>query len=106
MNKEQFLSHIKLIKDVRTHWQDRLKISKKYNLEMPVENNFEGRLEDALIKAIETAMNDEYEYISWWVYEAEFGEKYTNIYEKDSTVMIAELKTAEDLYDWIKKEKK
>jgi len=103
MIKEQFLKHIKLIKDVTTHWQDRLILSKKYNLTMPVDDNFEGQLQDALIKAIETAMNDKDNYVSWWIYETDFGKKHTKIYEKD--VVLADLKTAEDLYDWLKKER-
>lgn len=32
-------------------------------------------LENVIIKALETIYSDEYEIISWWIYEQDFGEK-------------------------------
>ena len=54
------------------------------------------------------AMNDKDEFIAWWIYDRECGEKDSTVkyVDADGVENEVELKTAEDLYDFLVKEYK
>ncbi len=59
----------------------------------------------ALIECLEDTMSDKDEWISWWIYEKDFGKnkKMTAHYENGKNI---KLDTVEDLYKFLKKNKK
>lgn len=97
MTKEEFKKYIQLIKDTREHWNKIARIQREYGLSMPVDNTFAERLETAVVDLID----DEYNTVSWWIYETDFGKKHTKIYKSDTKEVIADLKTVDDLWDYI-----
>jgi hypothetical protein len=61
-----------------------------------------GKFESLIVKLLEEVMQDENEWISWWIYEADFGKK-TKI-ANSVTIEVGKkfpLKDAGDLYDLI-----
>jgi len=58
--------------------------------------NHESIVIDLLVKIME----DSGGYISWWIYETNYGESGTEIYNMDNSLYV-DIKTAEDLYDFL-----
>lgn len=101
LSKEEFVNHIKGLKSEYD------KLDKLYAdfgidiFEMPwcySSNHF--------LELLSQVMDDEYDYISWWCYETDFGrdKNMNKIYESSTDKVIAELNTPEDLYDYLVKE--
>lgn len=61
---------------------------------------------ETIISLLESLVpEDKADYISWWIYSTNYGESNAKIYDKRQKV-IANLKTADDLYDYIFKNNK
>ena len=60
--------------------------------------------EGIVIELLSDMFDDKGEWISWWVYETNYGAEHTEVYDKDGNV-IADIKTAADLYDFLISEK-
>jgi len=60
------------------------------------------------LELLSQVMGDEYDYISWWFFETDFGrdKNMNKIYESSTDKVIAELNTPEDLYDYLVEEGK
>ena len=61
---------------------------------------------DCQIKLLETlgmVLDDKDHWISWWVYETDFGKREPKVWLEDGTEVL--IWTAEDLYDFITNEK-
>ena len=56
--------------------------------------------EDIVVELLEDIMDDDGGWISWWIYDCDFGENHTEIYNNNDEVM-ADIKTAEDLYNYL-----
>lgn len=72
----------------------------------PIYENFLWALS---IHLLELAMEDRYEYVSWWVYETDFGkcEDMTEItWTEDGQEKSVNLMTAEALYDFLVEKEK
>ena len=102
LSKEKFVEAINAMRD----WWD--KTNKLYEdfgidtIEMKIPH-----LEETILNILVDIFDDyENDWISWWCYDTEFGknEDLTTIYDRSGEVAIAELKTAEDLYDYLVKE--
>ncbi len=102
MNKELFVSTINSI-------QKQLEIDRK-NSSMLQEmfpddsiycgyNNSE--LFNALNKILKESMKDEYDWIDYFMYELDFGEKYYDGCVLDKDKSIIDLSTAENLYEFL-----
>ena len=102
MNKELFVSTINSIKK-------QIEIDRK-NSSMLQEmfpddsiycgyNNSE--LFNALNKILKESMKDEYEWIDYFIYELDFGEKYYDGCVLDKYKSIINLSTAENLYEFL-----
>lgn len=59
--------------------------------------------EDIVIELLQEITNDEFDNIPWWIYETDYGsrENMTKIYKVGTGEVIADIKTAEDLYDFL-----
>ncbi len=57
-----------------------------------------------VIELLEEIMKDSCDTISWWIYETEYGKSRPEIYDSEGNVMV-DLKTPEDLYDYLKNER-
>ena len=102
MNKELFVSTINSIKK-------QIEIGRK-NSSMLQEmfpddsiycgyNNSE--LFNALNKILKESMKDEYDWIDYFIYELDFGEKYRNGMVKEADGSIIDLSNAERLYEFL-----
>ena len=60
-----------------------------------------GRYEDLVYKLLELAMDDKYDYISYWLYDLDCGRKYKKGCITDSKNKPIPLKTLSELYDAI-----
>ena len=104
ITKEKFVSYF-----------DRLKHF--WEIEEKVNDAFKGmdfmsfswcQFEDLTVEILMDAMNDKDEFIPWWIYDRECGEKDSTVkyVDADGVENEVELKTAEDLYDFLVKEYK
>ena len=104
ITKEKFVSYF-----------DRLKHF--WEIEEKVNDAFKGmdfmsfswcQFEDLTVEILMDAMNDKDEFIAWWIYDRECGEKDSTVkyVDADGVENEVELKTAEDLYDFLVKEYK
>jgi len=59
--------------------------------------------EGIVIELLSDMFDDKAEWIAWWIYDTNFGQSMTEIYDNDNNV-IADLKTAGELYDFLTKE--
>lgn len=55
---------------------------------------------DRVIELLSAMFDDEFDTISWWIYETQYGKSGTEIFDREGNVL-HNLKTAEDLYDYI-----
>lgn len=62
---------------------------------------FPTGLEDVIVRLLETVFEDTDKWISYWVWEENFGRKYEDGDAIDERGSIIPLKTAEDLYDFL-----
>ena len=63
-------------------------------------------LEDVIIDILETIFDDKKsEWISYWIWELDYGEKYNDGDVADEDGVAISLRTPEDLYDFLLKEK-
>lgn len=60
-------------------------------------------MDTLIVELIGIMFNDVDDWIGWWCWETDFGEKkdYTTVYKPYSKEVYAELNTAEDLYDFL-----
>lgn len=104
LTKKQF---IKLLTDFKQIEEDINNVDKALKKLDPDFGGFYlSRVSTLITDALKAAMNDEYDYIGYWVYELDYGSKW-----KKGTITTKEgkdikLKTAEDLYDYIIKTSK
>ena len=54
---------------------------------------------DIVIDLLSYIFDDKAEWISWWVFETNYGENHTKVYKNDE--IIADIKTPEQLYDFL-----
>jgi len=64
--------------------------------------NITCEYEDTILKYLSDAMND-VEYISWWIYDCEYGQKHTEIWSTDinGKETVENIDTVEKLYDFL-----
>ena len=60
---------------------------------------------DIVIELLGYMFDDIGEWISWFVFDTRYGKSHTEVTDNDGNV-IADIKTAEDLYDFLTKEMK
>ena len=60
----------------------------------------DGIVHDALVKMLEDAMEDEYQYIEWWLYEAPVDDKVVSWEENGGTTSV-DLADVDALYDFL-----
>lgn len=57
--------------------------------------------EDIVVLLLAEIMEDEYETISWWIYETDYGRKEAKIYDKEGENVVVTLDTPEKLYEYL-----
>lgn len=105
MNKDRFVAILNELKAARDMQDEVDNIMKKYRDKVRsdyMDSTFTIAHDEIVIDLLQEMMNDDTDWISWWVYETNYGEHMTKIYdnEEDGNV-IADLKTASDLYDFL-----
>jgi hypothetical protein len=100
MEKKEF---VRLMKGVIQLDKDQESINKAFQKLDSDFNYFSlGKCTTLILDAIKIAMNDEYDFINYWVYEKNFGkDKELKVFDKDNKVIPSD--TLEQLYDLIKK---
>lgn len=103
ITKEEFLKAIEALKQ-----QNVIDDNFQTHMEAAFPGSFAPIYENSLwalsIHLLELAMEDRYEYVSWWVYETDFGkrEDMTEItWTEDGQEKTVNLMTAEALYDFL-----
>ena len=60
--------------------------------------------ESTVVELLKKLMKDEYDNISWWIYDTDYGREGAKIYSaEDENVVLEDLKTPELLYDYLVK---
>ena len=105
MNQYKFVKYINAIKaaDKLQKDVDKLMRTAKDNIENDFMNGASLMInhEWIVVELLEEIMEDEYDTISWWIYETEFGTKQPNIYERDTGKLLHCLDTPEKLYNYL-----
>lgn len=99
ISKENFVSYLNKIK---YFWDIEENVNKAFDGLDFMRFSFCG-YEDLLISVLEDAFNDKDGFISWWLYDREFGEHNPNVkvVDKDGAEKELLLNTPEDLYDFL-----
>lgn len=98
ISKELFVETIQFIKD-RQVGQENLHASMKEEFGDALFWPY-CKYETQLVKVLENIFNDKDGWISWYIYEANFGQTFDCAYESDGITKIT-LKTPEDLYNFL-----
>lgn len=99
IDKEYFVEVVNQLKK-NSKYLDRLNdVFKEFSMDNLV---FSTGLEDVIVKLLETMFYDsDTQWISYWVWELDFGAKYTYRYITDENDKNIGLKTTESLYDFL-----
>ena len=62
--------------------------------------SFDGVVHEALLQTLADAMDDQFQYIEWWLYEAPKDSK-SVFWEEDGKVVSVDLAEPETLYDYL-----
>ena len=104
MNKKRFVDIINALKSADKLQKDinALMRTAKENIENDFQNGASLMInhECIVIELLEEIMEDDYNTISWWMYDTECGKSKPEIYDKEGNI-IADLKTPEDLYYYL-----
>lgn len=104
MTKEKFVEYMNELEELNKIEDEITQSFKKLDKDF----NFISfsKFEILIVKLLEEAMEDkprEWDsWISWWIYETDFGKKKEIAYSAEKTGVSFKLKNAGDLYDFIK----
>ena len=96
MSKESFCRVMDNYKSMWNFTDDMNEVFKKYNCDGEV---FPPMCTETVIDLLEFIFNDKNQWISYWIFELEFGKQYEDECIKYEDGEVIPLKTAEDLYD-------
>jgi len=100
MTKEQF---IKMMKELVSIKKDEEALQKAFQKFEPEFDHFcFNRYEELVVRSIELAMNDKYDWISYWIYDLECGTKAKRDSVQDKYGNDMEVRTLANLYEIIK----
>lgn len=105
MDKRRFVEIINALKSADKLQRDvnALMRTAKENIENDFMNGASLMInhEYIVIELLEEIMKDSCDTISWWIYETQYGKSGTEIYDSEVKNVIVDLKTPEDLYDYL-----
>lgn len=96
MSKESFCRVMDNYKSMWNFTDDMNEVFKKYNCDGEV---FPPMCTETVIDLLEFIFNDKNQWISYWIFELDFGKDYEDGYVKDEHGEVIPLKATEDLYD-------
>ena len=101
LSKEQFVNHIEGMKD---QTDGELLLYREFGIDT-IELKRIGYASNHFTELLSQAMGDQEEWVGWWCWETDFGREHdmTKIYDAYGEEVIANLETAEDLYDYLVK---
>ena len=101
LSKELFVKTINELKDFDEVSNKVSNYLKKYFLDFNITPLF---FEELIVELLENSMNDKYEWISYYIYELDYGKSFKMGYvtEEDGTEI--DISTPEKLYDFLIKE--
>lgn len=98
MSKEEFINNLTIIKEDIDFYDELYKLTREYNRDDAVD--ILPKSISIAIRALEAAIGDKYEYVSWWCFEKDWGER-----GKDFCVTIDDkvipTETMSDIYDLV-----
>ena len=103
MTKEQFKRHLTRLVELKKEVEKIEDVMRN----SPLRDNFSGGLlginwyEDLSINILSDAMDDKFNYLSYWIYELEMGTKWKKGTITDTNDKDIKLKTINDLYNCI-----
>ena len=100
LTKKQFLERLNFIKEYEIRMGNFDKALNEF-----AKSDFTGFFDettfDFLCDSLKEDMGDEYDIISAWMFDMEWGTRLTEIYDKDTGEIIADLNSPEALYDYL-----
>ena len=105
MNKYKFVKCIKALQSADNLQNEVSKLMRtaKENIENDFMNGASLMIchEGIVIELLEEIMEDNYDTISWWIYDTEYGTSEPNIYDGKTGELTHCLDTPEKLYDYL-----
>lgn len=104
ISKEQFVKIIDRLRETNDFVEETNDKARK--LQDAVESDFFNAMslsishESIVVELLENIFNDK-DYISWWLYELDFGRKYKEYCIRDADEKAIDVSTAEKLYDFL-----
>ena len=101
MSKEDFMINLLEIKEDLDFYNNLYSLSREYKREDEI--NIMPKSIATAIKCLEAAIGDKYEYVSWFIWEKDWGERGKDfaVYDEEGNVIPTE--TLEDIYDLVTK---
>lgn len=101
MSKEDFMLNLLEIKEDWDFYNKLYSLSRKHKRNDEI--NIMPKTIMTAINCLESAVGDKYEYLSWWCFEKDWGERGEDfgVYDKDNNLIPTE--TPSDIYDLITK---
>lgn len=96
MSKESFCKVMDNYKSMFNFTDEMNDLFDKYKMDG---NIYPPMCTETVIDLLEFIFNDKNHWISYWIFELDFGKDYENGYVKDEHGEVIPLKTTEDLYD-------
>lgn len=96
MSKDSFCEVMDNYRSMFDFTDEMNEVFKKYNCDGEV---FPPMCTETVIDLLEFIFNDKNQWISYWIFELEFGERYEDGDIKNGNGEVIPLKTTEDLYD-------
>jgi len=104
LSKPKFLKFITELQSLESDIEDVHKSLQK--LDPDFGGFYLSRVNTLIVQLLQESMNDKEEWISYWIYELEFGSKWRKGTITDKNKKDIKLQTAEDLYSYLIKENK
>ena len=101
MTKEDFIKNLMKIKQDHLFYSALSDTCRKYKREDDI--NIFPNSYDISIKLLEIAIGDKYEYVSWWIFEKEWGNKGEDFCVTDHNGNVIPTETMSDIYDLVTK---
>lgn len=95
---EEFRYYMEEIKDVEDYWNELSDLDSKYGYAVQVERPTD-RISSALVKLLEKSFNDENNWISYYIWELNFGRDWEPGCVTNEEGTDVKLQEVEDLYD-------
>ena len=99
MSKEDFIENLTKIKEDLDFYDSLYTVAREYNRSDEI--NILPNSISIAIEALEAAIGDEYEYVSWWCFEKDWGERGKDFCVTSEDGEVIPTETMSDIYDLV-----